>query len=101
MSRSFFLIWLGGLGSAAAVLFWLLHRGGGTGLPPIGGGSYSLDDFIYAWALVILTGLWATITFFLGLGLSDRVASRRAFILCGCGVLIMLLTFWLHGPDLS
>lgn len=101
MSRSFFLIWLGGLGSAAGVLFWLLHRGGGTGFPPIGGGGYSLDDFIYSWALVILTGLWATVAFFVGLGRADGVASRRAFILSGCGVLTMLLALWLHGSDLS
>lgn len=101
MSRSSFLIWLGTLSSASAVLLWLLHSGGRVEYPSIGGGGYNLDDFIYSWGLLILTGLWAVIAFLVGLSLADRSSSKRAFLLGGWGTLAMLLTLFLHGSDLS
>ena len=99
MSRSAFLIWLSLLTGAVAVLFWLLH--GGPESASVGGGGYDLGPFLYAWLLILLSGLWTVMACVAGLARAKGGAAWRAFVLAGLGLAVFALTLWLHGSDLS
>ncbi|MDO9638967.1 MAG: hypothetical protein Q7J44_10530 [Pseudotabrizicola sp.] len=98
MSQTAFMIWFALLSGAVAILFWLLH--GGPDAASVGGGGYDLGPFIYAWLLVLLSGLWTVMAFVAGLATKGG-APWRAFVLGGLGLAVFVLTLWLHGSDLS
>lgn len=98
MSRPAFLIWLSALTAAAAILYWLLH--GGPDTASVGGGGYDLGPFLYAWLLVLMSGLGTLAASVAGLA-AKGAAARRAFVLAALGLAVLALTLWLHGSDLT
>lgn len=84
----------------SGALFAVLTDWSITPTPPIGGGSYSLDSFVYSWALMLLNGGAGIIGLVIALNIGDRPASRRALSLSAVAIALLAITSLLHGGNL-
>ncbi len=69
-------------------------------MPPIGGGGYDLSDFVYSWALVLLSGGASVISLVVGLNVDDRPASHRAFVFAAIALALLAIAATMYGDNL-
>ena len=68
--------------------------------PSIGGGGYSLDNFVYSGLLLLVTGLSALGAFCAALVSQERSAMNRAFAAAAIALTAFLLSAWFYGGNL-
>lgn len=85
---------------ASGALFAVLTDWSTNPTSPIGGGSYSLDSFIYSWALILLNGCAGFIGLVTGLNTEERHASRRALVFAALAISLFTLSAIYYGDNL-
>jgi hypothetical protein len=100
ISRKAFLISLTVLTAAFLWLSGLIGHWGSRHAPSIGGGSYSLDRFVYSGLIIILTAGWSFGTLLLGMACKDAARAKRAFTLSAVGFAALVAACWMYGPNL-
>ena len=78
----------------------LIGQWGQERLASIGGGSYSLDKFVYSALIVLITGTLTFLGLLLGLSRQNRVQSNRAFVFAGIGLVAFLTSCFTYGQNL-
>jgi hypothetical protein len=100
ISRKAFLISLTVLTAAVLWLAALIGHWGSAHDPSIGGGSYSLDRFVYSGLIIVLTAGWSFGTLLLGMARKDAARAKRAFTLSAIGFAALVTACWMYGPNL-
>lgn len=91
------------LGIFAAACLWLMALIGQWGqerFASIGGGSYSLDKFVYSGLMVFMTGTLTVLALLLGLVRQNRAHSYRAFVFSSIGLVAFLASCLAYGHNL-
>jgi hypothetical protein len=88
------------LGIAFFWLAGLIGHWGSPRAPSIGGGSYSLDRFVYSGLIILLAAVWSFGALLLALMRNDAALSRRSFILSGIGFCALAGACRIYGPNL-
>lgn len=68
--------------------------------PSIGGGGYSLDNFVYSGLLLLVTGLSALGAFCAALVSRERSAMNRALAAAAMALAAFLVSAWFYGGNL-
>ena len=100
ITRKAFIISLTLLGIGYVWLAGLIGHWGSPRVPSIGGGSYSLDRFVYSGSIILLAAAWSFGALLLALVRNDAALSRRAFLLSGIGFCALAGACWIYGPNL-
>ena len=69
-------------------------------MPSTGGGSYSLDRFVYSGLIILLAIAWSFGALLLGMMRQDAVLAKRAFILSAIGLAALVAACWMYGANL-
>ncbi|WP_442678661.1 hypothetical protein ACSBM8_14250 [Sphingomonas sp. ASY06-1R] len=101
ITRKAFLISLTLLGIASLWLAGLIGHWGSPRAPSIGGGSYSLDRFVYSGLIILLTATWALGALIVAWVRNDAALSRRAYILSLVGFVAFAGACWFYGSNLD
>ena len=91
------------LGLSAAACLWLMALIGQWGqerFASIGGGSYSLDKFVYSALIILMTGTLTFLALVLGLIRQNRVHSYRAFVFSCICLVAFLASCFTYGHNL-
>lgn len=80
---------------AALIGHWGVERSA-----PTGGGSYSLDTFVYSALILLLAGSSSFCSLVLGLARQDRTLARRAFVFSGIALVAFLASCSIYGHNL-
>ena len=78
----------------------LLGHWGREPVPSSGGGSYSLDSFIYSGLIILLAIAWSFGALLLGMIRQDAALAKRAFILSAIGLAALVAACWMYGSNL-
>lgn len=100
ITRKAFLIGLGLFGACYLWLVALIEKWGVPRTPPIGGGSYSLDRFVYSALILLLASVWTLAALIVALVRADRRLTRRAWALAGIGLAALVAAAWAFGHNL-
>jgi hypothetical protein len=100
MRSSVFKLALLALGLTVAVLVSLLTDFRSVRPPPIGGGGYTLDGFVYTGLLLLFTGIVSLVSFCAALASRERASTNRAFTVAAIALGSFVISAWVYGGNL-